>query len=176
VLYKLSLICTIIFSLTSNSFATQRCDLLAKLDSPALASNEKFWNEYSELAGKNKLTDRNLEDLLNKHGAGPSKNLPEVKASLKHEPMEFSMTKKATKEAKHLNEGLKKKFNEFMEIMSDKSGLKELYDHPGRWRPEKLTGKDTHTVRLNSDVRVEFRMDKDSIEILQINADDIHAM
>jgi mRNA-degrading endonuclease RelE of RelBE toxin-antitoxin system len=174
-------LCKIIFFsfllLASTAYASLRCDLISELDNPILANNEKFWNEYSQLARNVSLNDKSLEELLEKHGAGAKKEIPKNDPPLAKNPMNLTTTKKADKEIKKLSKGLRKNYEDFLSIMSDKSGIKQLYDNPGRWRMEKLVGlKDKYTVRLNGDVRVEFRLEKNDIEIIQINADDIHTL
>ena len=152
------------------------CNLMKHLADPKLADNLKFWEEYGTLSNSGKLNDRTLKDLLKKHTAEP----PEVQVAAKtapREPINYSSTKKADKEISQLSPVLKKHYEEFMTLMSDKSGLQQLYANPGRWHMEKIKAKaDHYTVRLNGGVRVLFKMEKNEISIIEVNAAKIHAI
>lgn len=169
---KFLLFCFALFSL--ESFASLSCDLLKNLDNPILFKNNKFWEEYSELASQKKINDRSLQELFKKHNAEPS--FKNIEKSISSSPLSYSTAKKADKEIAKLSKGLRKNYEEFMGIMSDRSGIKKLYDNPGKWRMEKLTKPNEYSARLNDDVRVHFHLEKNEIRIIQVNADDVHAL
>lgn len=152
------------------------CNLMKLLTDPKLADNLKFWEEYGSLSNSGKLSDRTLKDLLKKHNA----EVPDVQVQVKQpprEPINYSSTKKADKEISQLSPVLKKHYEEFMTLMSDKSGLQQLYANPGRWHMEKIKAKaDHYTVRLNGGVRILFKMEKNDISIIEVNAAKIHSI
>jgi plasmid maintenance system killer protein len=175
VLFNLKIKILILFLISTNASAGLRCDLLRRLESPNIVNNEKFWEDYTELASRNKLTDQTLEPLLKKHQAllDSSKEVVETKIQ---RTLNFSTSKKADKDLKKLSKDIRLKYEEFLSIMSDKAGIKILYANPGKWHMEKMKArKNVYTARLNDGVRVEFQLEGDMLEILQVNAADVHA-
>lgn len=161
---------------STSSFAKIRCDLIKNLEHPSLTTNAKFWEEYSHLSSNNKLSDRTLEDLFKKHGAEVPK-VAEVAAPALKTPMAFTTTKRVDKEVFNLTKSLRKNYEEFLSIMSDRSGIQKLYENPGKWRMEKLVGQgDKYTVRLSGDVRVLFKLEKNELSILEVDAARVHAL
>lgn len=153
------------------------CNVYKLLDHPSLASNNQFWAEYSTLSGNGQISERALGELLKKHNVpveAPSSAAGKTSAT-SLEPMRYSASKVANKQISTLSPVLKKNYSDFMTIMSDRSGIQVLYANPGRWRMEKIQAeKGTYSVRLNGGVRVHFRLEKDEVHVLQVNADDVH--
>jgi plasmid maintenance system killer protein len=154
-----------------------RCDLLKRLDDPKLLENALFWKEYSELAGKNILNDRSLNDLFNKHKVELKISPIEVSTTIKP-PISMTISKRATKEIKNLpTKAMRRNFEEFVDIMNGPEGMKELYKNPSKWHAEKLNSFSTgnvYTIRLNEAYRVMFKLEKNVLEILEVNAAHIH--
>lgn len=160
----------------SLSFAGIDCNLIKKLESPKLEKNEQFWVEYSLLSSKNQLNDKNLSELLKKHDVdSPTKSAmapPDVA------PVRLSTSKRALKEIAALpNKAVKKNFDEFMEIMKDQNGMKELYKNPGRWHLEKIKAfpeGNVFSARLNGGHRVLFKYEQKELTVMEVNASHIH--
>ncbi len=155
------------------------CNLIKHLDHPNLASNAKFWEEYTTLSSGNKLNDRSLTELFKKHDIHVKNP---VSATVKaptppKDPLSYSTSRKADKEIAGLSPALKTNYSEFMTLMADRSGIQALYQNPGRWHMEKIKAlKDSYSVRLNGGVRVLFKLEKDEIHILEVNAAKIHSI
>lgn len=167
----------LILSFFSLAHANLRCDLASKLSDPKISSNLDFWEDFNKLQAKGKVSDREYEELFRKHGVDSSKpQAPSVVPS-SSKPFNYSTTAKADKDLKKLPSNLRKQYEEFMSIMSDKDGYKGLYQNPGRWHLEKLKSVDgLHTVRLNGGYRVLFRKLENGIEVLEVNAAKVHAI
>jgi plasmid maintenance system killer protein len=151
------------------------CNLMKQLGEPGLASNSKFWEEYSALTGSGKLSDRSLGELLSKHGSkAPSASTPKVPVAHR-EPTNYQTSRRADKEIAGLSASLRGHYEEFMNLATDKAGIRDLYANPGRWHMEKIKKfKDVYTVRLNGGVRVLFKMEKNDITVMEVNAGNIH--
>lgn len=158
---------------SSLALAGLRCDLLKKLDDPKL--NEMFWNEYGVLASQKNLNDRTLAGLLEKHKVSTTET-PTVESLPSSSPTRVSYNKRAEKELALLpTKSMKKNYEEFMTVMRDGNGLKELYKQPGKWHLEKLQGHDhLYTVRLNGGYRVLFKLEKNDLTLMEINAANVH--
>jgi hypothetical protein len=153
------------------SFAAQ-CLMAEALKDPKLAQNGKFWEEYGILAAKGEVPTDQMKALIEKHG-GLSSNPVVQNAKVVPKSLDLNMSHKAKKEVQALAKELHGKFDEFLEIALKPGGIQEFYDNPGRWRPEKLHDG-THTVRLNDGHRVKFVKEGDSIEVIRVNAVNIH--
>lgn len=167
---------SILFALSLKASAID-CNLMKQLSDPALASKAKFWEEYSSLTSSGKLSDRTLAELLKKHGSGPSH--PSASAgkapAVVREPTNYQTTSRADKEIAKLPPKLRTHYEEFMNLALDKAGIKELYANPGKWHMEKIKRfNDVYTVRLNGGVRVLFKMEKNDITVMEVNAGNIH--
>lgn len=161
---------------SSLSFSVD-CNVYKLLDHPSLATNNQFWTEYSALSGSGQISERALGELLKKHNVPVEVQSPVAgrPASTPRDPIRYSSSKVANKQISSLSPVLKKNYSDFMTIMSDRSGIQVLYANPGRWRMEKIQAeKGTYSVRLNGGVRVHFRLEKDEVHVLQVNADDVH--
>ena len=174
-----TLILFLLVVISTSSFAGLRCDLASKLGDPKIVSNLDFWEEFNKLQASGKLHDRDLESLFKKYGVDSNGSAPSVPSVAQSRPFSYSTTSKADKDLKKLPNNLRKNYEEFMSIMSDRDGFKALYDNPGRWHYEKLKAQDNlHTVRLNGGYRVLFKKvdDGNGIEVLEVNRDSIHAI
>lgn len=163
---------------SSYSSAGIRCDLLKKLDHPDVYSNSHFWEDYAQLSSQKKLNDKSLEEIFKKHNIkldeqkelNPGKNL-----GIREGSLILSTSKKVDKEVLSLSQSLRKNYEEFLGIMTEKSGVKKLYENPGKWHMEKMHTKDTYTVRLNRGVRVLFKIEKNELSIMEVDAAKVHA-
>lgn len=150
------------------------CNLMKYLTHPALSDKVQFWEDYGKLSHSGKLSDRTLGDLLKKYGVEAKAEVP-VQPKIIREPINYSTARKADKDISTLSPGLRKNYEEFMTLMSDKSGIKELYANPGRWHMEKIKRfNDVYSVRLNGGVRVLFKLEKNDLTVMEVNAAKVH--
>jgi plasmid maintenance system killer protein len=164
------------------SAAASSCLLSEALKDPALSNNAKFWEEYGQLSPKDQNSDLALKALIEKfkstQGTVPASAPTSVASNTvaDNKALSLSVDHKAEKEIKHLQPGLKKKVDEFLDVALKPGGIQEIRSNPGRWHYEKLPefGPNAHSVRLNAGYRVLFDLDGDNIVVRQVNAAKIH--
>ncbi len=158
------------------AFSRLRCDLLKKLEDPIVKENSQFWKDYSQLAQNNHLDDKSLSELLLKYKISPSSIQTTTASKIE---LRVETSKRAQKELKNLpTKAMRKNYEEFVDIMNN-SGIQELYKNPSRWHAEKINAYaqgNVYTVRLNSGYRVLFRLEKNELTIMEVNAGHIHSL
>jgi mRNA-degrading endonuclease RelE of RelBE toxin-antitoxin system len=160
--------------------ANFNCANLNRIDHPSLKSNAQFWEEYAELSSSGKMNDDLLSKLIEKHIKEPgTPGASKVSKAASDTPsLRVDYTHRAKKEISKLDTKiLRESYEEFMDIMSDYSGLQKLRENPGRWNLERVKAfknEPVYTVRLNGSYRVLFKIEKDELQIMQVNVDAIH--
>jgi plasmid maintenance system killer protein len=176
-----------IFFSTSVFAGEISCNITNALMNPRLQEDQKFWQELGDLGAAGKYDNHNIENLLKKYDVavpseGMSASAPkslegfEKKSTAYLSPQgSYSISNNAEKDIGKLQNGLRKKFDEFLTTVGGgKDSLKAIRANPGRWGLEKLApgqlGEDTYSVRLNSAYRAVFRLDREGlIEITAVS-------
>lgn len=165
---------------STNLWAGLSCEFIKQLDNPALYNSPKFWDDYRSLTNSGKINDQKLAELLQKHGVNPppvpSSSAPKVASVSSPNSINFSTTKIADKDIAKLGKKTRENYEDFLGIMVDRSGIQKLYANPGRWHMEKMTDKDTYTVRLDGDIRVLFKIEKNDLTVMQVNREKVHKL
>jgi Txe/YoeB family toxin of Txe-Axe toxin-antitoxin module len=143
------------------------CRIVEKFSDPQFANNTKFWNELGQLEDQ---TDDAVAALIKKHDTNfkfSSSNATAPKTfSI---PQSFSISKKSEKAMKTFSPSQQKNFEEFVSTVSGKDGAQALYNNPGKWHYEKLKQYGGNSsIRLDSGMRVLFKVDGDAVEILDV--------
>ena len=165
----------ILFFLLSFHLEASTCYMSLTLKNPKLANNEKLWADFEKELKAGTPESVAIEKVYKKHsqenlGKQSTSTPAKTKSSL-----DFSISKKAQIELNKLPPNLRKKTDEFIELISTKEGFNELKSNPGRWNYEALNfAKDTYSVRLNGGYRVLFEIKNDLLTIKEINKNDIH--
>lgn len=163
----------LIFS--TNLWAGLSCEFIKQLDNPILYNSPKFWDDYRSLTNSGKLSDQKLAELLKKYGV-ESPPIPKPTSVTNPGSINFSTTKIADKDIAKLGKKTRENYEDFLGIMVDRSGIQKLYANPGRWHMEKMTEKDTYTVRLDGDIRVLFKIEKNDLTVMQVNREKVHKL
>lgn len=165
---------------STNLWAGLSCEFIKQLDNPLLYNSPKFWDEYRSLTNGGKLSDQKLADLFKKYGVESppiqSTNPPKLASVTNPSSINFSTTKIADKDIAKLGKKTRENYEDFLGIMVDRSGIQKLYANPGRWHMEKMTDKDTYTVRLDGDIRVLFKIEKNDLTVMQVNREKVHKL
>lgn len=142
------------------------CRLIEKFSDPKFANNTKFWDDLGKI---NSESDEAVAALIKKHDSQFKFSSSSNTASKNfHIPEAFNVSKKSEKALKTLNPTQKKNFEEFVQAVNGKDGVKALYNNPGKWHFEKLKQYGGSSVRLDQGVRVLFKVDGDKIDIMDI--------
>lgn len=149
------------------------CDLAKRLHFPDVATNSRFWEDYSRVEN---MTDDQLKRLFEKHKISLSVSESEfnkVTSVATELNPRYTINHKIQKSVNSLPQNLKEKFSEFINEVNDK-GVKSLYSNPGKWRFEKIKQNKTHTVRLNEAYRIEFVETNGVVEIIDVGKQVTH--
>ena len=140
-----------------------------------LASNDKFWADFEKELKNGTPENVAIEKVYKKYTTPSSDNNAASTNVKTTSALDFSITRKAQLEINKLPPNLKKKTDEFLELISTKEGFHEIKSNPGRWNYEPLNyAKDTYSVRLNGGYRVLFEQKNGQLIIKEVNKNDIH--
>lgn len=151
---------------TSFQIQALDCRLVEKLSDAKLSQNNQFWNELGKISQE---SDEAVASLIKKHD--PHFKFSKLETSqIKtfHIPKTFNISNKSAKALKLLNSNQQKNFEEFMNTVSGKNGIKGLYDKAGKWHLEKLKQYGGNSVRLDQGMRVLFKIENGAVEIMDI--------
>lgn len=165
----------ILFFLLAFNLQASTCYMSLTLKDPKLANNEKLWADFEKELKTGTPESVAIEKVYKKHSQDNSGKQSTSTPTKTKSSLDYSFSKKAQIELSKLPPNLRKKTDEFIELISTKEGLQDLKSNPGRWNYEALNyAKDTYSVRLNGGYRILFEIKNDLLTIKEINKNDIH--
>lgn len=156
--FKLSFL--LVFLIPVFSYAGLSCQMSKHLQVASQSGKlgDHFWQDYAK-ASKNGINDRELNELMSKHGVGKAQSDMSGRRSTDVAPTQRirpQVSKSVYKDVDRLAPPLKQKYAEVVEqLTKDPSGA-GFYKNPGRWHFEKIGqyGPHAHSVRLDGGYRV----------------------
>lgn len=162
--------------------ASNQCFINDILKDPQINSDQNFWKRYDQLLTEGQSHEKALELSYLEHTkkkGQDSKHSPDAdnrQNQTKERVPKIDVTKKGQQEIDRLAPQLKKKVDEFLDLVATPNGLREIRNNPGRWHLEELNYKpDMYTVRLNGGYRILFEHKNDILSIKEVNKGNIHS-
>lgn len=173
----------IIFLQISAAFASNNCFINDILKDPKISSDQIFWKNYDQFLTQGQSHEKALElsylehtKKKSQHQSPQNSDNRNSNSNKKDSAPKIDISKKGRQEIDRLTPQLKKKVDEFLDLVATPNGLREIRNNPGRWNFEELNYKaGMYTVRLNGGYRILFELKNDVLSIKEVNKGNIHS-
>lgn len=181
-LYNLMKFIILIFLQIATVEASNQCFINDILKDPQINSDQNFWKRYDQLLTEGQSHEKALELSYLEHTKKKAQDQKQSQSSENRNNQgrdrtpTIDISKKGQLEIDRLAPQLKKKVDEFLDLVATPNGLREIRNNPGRWHFEELNYKpDMYTVRLNGGYRILFEYKNEILSIKEVNKGNIHS-